>query len=221
VGEQGFWDGYRRDLYRYSGDVSGRAFLRHWFLTPGVKYTFYLRLCQWLRTQPFHGFGTFPVVKFVLIRAGVKLGMEIPSSTSVGEGLFIGHFGTIIVNGEATIGANCNLSHGVTIGQLNRGERAGCPTIGDNVFIGPGARILGRIVVGDDVAIGANSVVVDDVPDGAVVAGIPAKVVSMAGSHGYINNRAEDTPPRRSRHRHRAGHPPQRRGGPARRQASR
>jgi serine O-acetyltransferase len=217
VGEQGFWDRFRRDLYRYSGDVSARAFVRHWFLTPGTKYTFYLRLCQWLRTRPLHGFGTFHLAKFVLIRAGFKLGMEIPSSTSVGEGLFIGHFGTIIVNGESIIGRNCNLSHGVTIGQLNRGERAGCPTIGDNVFIGPGARILGRIVIGDDVAIGANSVVVDDVPDGAVVAGIPAKVVSMAGSEGYVNNRAEDTPPRRSRRRHAHG----RRGGSPRRPAAR
>jgi serine O-acetyltransferase len=75
----------------------------------------------------------------------------------------------------------------VTIGQLNRGKRAGCPVIGDNVFIGPGAMIIGHIKIGDNAAIGANCVVVEDVPAHAVVAGVPGKIISQEGSIGYIN----------------------------------
>ena len=113
--------------------------------------------------------------------------ISIPHDTPIGPGLFIGHFGGIAVNNEARIGRNCDLSHGVTIGVINRGKRKGCPRIGDSVYIGPGAKILGNIHVGSNVAIGANAVVIDDVADGMAVAGVPARVVSTLGSAGYVN----------------------------------
>lgn len=188
MSNQKFWSTFRSDLYRYSGKVSIGIFLKHWLLTPGVKYSFYLRLCQSLKNKPLKGMGIYYLVKFILIQTGFRYGIEISESAQIGEGLYIGHFGTIVVNGQAVIGKNCNLSHGVTIGQLNRGERAGCPTIGDNVFIGPGAKIIGKIHVGDRAAVGPNSVVVQDVPDDGVVGGIPAKLLSSDGSDGYINN---------------------------------
>jgi serine O-acetyltransferase len=75
----------------------------------------------------------------------------------------------------------------VTIGQSNRGKRKGCPTIGNEVYIGPGAKIFGNIKIGNNVAIGANSVVTRDIPDNAVVVGIPGNVISYNGSDGYIN----------------------------------
>jgi len=105
----------------------------------------------------------------------------------VGSGLYIGHFGGIHINGFAVIGNNCNIQQDVTLGKVNRGARAGAPVIGNNVFIGAGAKILGRIHVGDGAAIGANAVVTRDVPAGMAVAGVPARVISDQGSAGYVN----------------------------------
>jgi serine O-acetyltransferase len=75
----------------------------------------------------------------------------------------------------------------VTLGQSNRGERRGSPVIGDNVFIGAGAKIFGMIKVGNNAAIGANCVVTKDVPENGVVVGVPGRIISMNGSRGYIN----------------------------------
>ena len=75
----------------------------------------------------------------------------------------------------------------MTIGQSNRGDRRGVPTIGSRVYIGPGAKIIGNIQIGNNVAIGANAVVTKDVPDNAVVAGIPARIISMDGADGYVD----------------------------------
>jgi serine O-acetyltransferase len=75
----------------------------------------------------------------------------------------------------------------VTLGKSNRGKNKGSPVLGDNVYIGPGAKIVGGIRVGDNVAIGANCVVAKNIPDNAVVVGVPGEVISMDGSVGYIN----------------------------------
>jgi len=116
-----------------------------------------------------------------------KFGCSIPHSTSIGRGFYIGHIRDIVINERAVIGENCNISQGVTIGQANRGRRKGTPVIGRNVYIGPGAKIVGAVHVGDHVAIGANCVVTDDVPDHAVVVGVPGRVISFEGSVGYVN----------------------------------
>lgn len=146
-----------------------------------------MRLCRYLASRPFFRLGLRHVISFKLARLEVRYGISIPYTTRIGPGLYIGHFGGIVINPEAVLGRNCNISHGVTIGQTNRGPRKGCPTLGDNVYIGPGAVLIGRIVIGSNVAIGANSVVTRDVPDHAVVAGIPGAVISRNGSAGYVN----------------------------------
>jgi len=92
----------------------------------------------------------------------------------------------------AEIDGYCNRSHQVTIGVSRRGARAGVPRIGDNVYIGPGAKLFGAIVVGDNAAIGANCVVTRDVPENGVVVGVPGRVISYEGSQGYINNTEYD-----------------------------
>lgn len=84
------------------------------------------------------------------------------------------------------IGENVNIIQTCTIGVAYRGDRGGVPTIGNNVYIGSGARIFGGIKIGNNVAIGVNSVVTKDVLDNSVVVGAPAKVISMSGSEGYI-----------------------------------
>jgi len=120
-------------------------------------------------------------------RLEIKFGISIPHTTRIGPGLFIGHFGGIVVNEHTSIGRNCNLSHGVTIGQKNRGKYKGYPRIRDSVFIGPGATIIGAVSVGSNVAIGANAVVVHDVGDNEVVVGNPARCISSKGARDYIN----------------------------------
>lgn len=90
-----------------------------------------------------------------------------------GPGLFIGHYGTLVVNKHARIGKNCRTHVCVNIG----GDRTGVPVIGDNVFIGPGAKIFGGVTIGNNVSIGANAVVNKSFPDNVVIAGVPAKIV--------------------------------------------
>ena len=102
----------------------------------------------------------------------VLTGINIPVTTKIGHGLRIWHFGCIVLHPNTVIGKNCDLRHGVTIG--NRQEYDDVPVIGDNVDIGTGAKILGRIRVGDNVTIGANAVVIKNVPDNHIAVGVPA-----------------------------------------------
>ena len=116
-------------------------------------------------------------------------GIEIPPTAEIGPGLYIGHWGGIVISGRAKLGASCNLSQGVTIGVGEKGGVRGVPTLGDRVYVAPGAKVFGPIRVGSDSAIGANAVVNADVPDAVSVGGIPAKVISERGSKGMIDLR--------------------------------
>ena len=113
-------------------------------------------------------------------RKSIKYGFSIPINT-FGPGLNIMHRGTIVVNGNARIGENCKINADVNIG-TQMGTRTETPTIGNNCYIGPGAKIFGKIIIGDNVAIGANAVVNKDFPDGVTIAGVPAKIVSNKGT---------------------------------------
>jgi serine O-acetyltransferase len=181
------------DLYRYDGVIGPRAFWRHFCFTPGFRYSVALRISSYARARAWARFGFRQFMALMLYRYSIRYGISISARTPIGPGLYIGHFGGIHVNQGAVIGANCNLQQDVTLAKANRGARAGAPVIGDNVFIGAGAKIIGHIQVGDGAAIGANAVVTRDVPPGAAVAGIPARVVSEQGSAGYVNR--TDYPP--------------------------
>jgi serine O-acetyltransferase len=102
-------------------------------------------------------------------------GTELPCEVPVGRNFIIDHFGGIIVSGYASFGDNCRLRPGVVIG-LRRIDEKAAPAIGNNVDIGAGAKLLGPIRIGDNVLIGANAVVLCDVPDNSVAAGVPAVV---------------------------------------------
>jgi serine O-acetyltransferase len=115
-----------------------------------------------------------------------KYGIRIAVKTKIGSGLYIGNYSGIFVNTDVVIGKNFNISMGVGIGEANRGPRKGAAVIGDNVYIGPGARIVGKVKIGNNVAIGANCVVTRDIPDNAVVVGVPGKAISFNGSGDYI-----------------------------------
>ena len=196
------------DLYRHTGQTSWRHLLGHVLFSDGgerfsdgAKYMFYFRLCrylQWNRPRVVY-WPLYQISKRLFIRYKYKFGCSISHTTSIGKGFYIGHIRDIVINERAVIGDNCNISQGVTIGQANRGRRKGTPVIGHYVYIGPGAKIIGAVRVGDHAAIGANCVVTDDVPDYAVVVGVPGKVISFEGSGGYVNWTDYDLTRERSR----------------------
>ena len=148
------------------------------------KFQKYLRKCQGSKN---------PLLK-QLYRLLYRLSanrshIEISSSSKIGEGLYIGHAYCITVNPKAVIGRNCNIHKGVTIGQENRGPRMGVPTIGDRVWMGINATIVGKIVIGEDVLIAPNTYVNCDVPPHSVVFGNPCIIKAKEhATEDYINN---------------------------------
>jgi serine O-acetyltransferase len=118
-------------------------------------------------------------------RISIKLGYSISPNT-FGPGLSIAHRGTIVINGGTRIGANCRIHADVNIG-TEAGKSASAPTIGDNCYIGPGAKIFGEIIIGANTVIGANAVVNKSFPEGnQTIAGIPARVISQKSSEGLL-----------------------------------
>ena len=118
----------------------------------------------------------------------VKLGFSIPKNV-FGAGLCIVHYGTIVVSPQARVGENCRIHPSTSIGYYN-----GAPTIGNNVYIGPGAKLFGDITIGDNVTIGANAVVNSSFPNNISLGGVPAKIISDKSSiendvfpEGFIN----------------------------------
>ena len=111
------------------------------------------------------------------------IGIQLPLNTQVNKGLRFFHGTSIIVNGNAKIGYSCSIYQGVTIGRVFGGKNAGCPTIGDNVIIFAGAKVLGNVTIGNNVVIGANAVVTSNIPNNSVVVGIPAKIISTDSSN--------------------------------------
>ena len=149
------------------------------------RSTYFFRLSS--RTSKYNPVGL--LARLLLRRYKYKFGFQIPAGTRIGPGLYISHFGPVVVNAKSVIGNNCNLSHGITIGQSNRGEKKGYPVIGDRVWIGTGSVIVGGIHIGSDVLIAPNTYVNTDVPAHSIVIGNPAKIISRENpTDGYINN---------------------------------
>lgn len=128
---------------------------------------------------------TLIIRRFLYRRIAIKLGISISPNT-IGPGLSIAHRGTIVVNGGARIGANCRIHTGVNIG-TEAGKADAAPTIGDNCYIAPGAKIFGSIQIGPNTVIGANAVVNKSFPQGGqTIAGAPAEIISSKSSKGYL-----------------------------------
>lgn len=178
----------RGDLYRKKARSDTRTLLTSLVMDAAFKHTFWLRTAGFVWRRPALRYTLYPLVRTIYRHYQHKHCVWIPPATQIGAGLFLEHLSDIFINGRAVIGKNCNIANGVTVGQTNRGPRKGYPRIGDNVFIGPGAKILGAVTVGNNVAIGANCVVVRNVPDNAVVAAQPGAVISYKGSSGYVDN---------------------------------
>ena len=115
------------------------------------------------------------VYKLTKFFSEMLLGIELPCEAVIGRRFVIEHSGAIVISGDAVFGDDCVVRQGVTVGLRNRNHR-GSPVIGDRCDIGAGAKILGNIRIGNDVAIGANAVVLCDVPDNCIAVGVPAVV---------------------------------------------
>ena len=142
------------------------------FCYPGFHAIYFYRLSHWLwiHQQKFLGrlvshFGRF------------LTGIEIHPGATIGRGFFIDHGMGVVIGETAEIGDNCTIYHGVTLGGTSWAKEKRHPTLGNNIVIGSGAKILGPFTVGDDSKIGSNSVVVKEVPATATVVGIPGRVV--------------------------------------------
>lgn len=176
------------DLHRYEESMKvnlWKVFYRRYMIA-GFHYMFWLRLCQYLLSKGKYMLPLYILAAYRLQRLKYKYGISISPPTNIGKGFYIGHFGDIVINKNVNIGDNCSISHGVTLGANNRGKRKGVPSIGNNVYIGAGAKIIGNVSIGDFACIGANALVVDDVPKYGVAVGNPANVISLGGSDGYI-----------------------------------
>ena len=177
----------KKDLLRTYNLIQGSKLKKviGCYRSPGVHAVIIFRFGQWLRKKNlFIQFLFTPIYLFLYHRSRSKWGIEIPRSTEIGEGLYIGHFGGITISGFAKIGKNANISQQITIGAAGKGSKSGCPIIGDNVYIAPGAILFGKIHIGNNVKIGANAVVHKDIPDNAIVALDPGfKIISYKGNH--------------------------------------
>jgi serine O-acetyltransferase len=111
----------------------------------------------------------------------ITTGIELPCEVEIGRNFIIDHYGGIVVSGFTKFGDDCRIRTGVVIG-LSRVEDPCAPVFGNNVDVGAGAKILGRIRIGDNVCIGANAVVVTDIPDNSVAVGVPAVIKRHRGT---------------------------------------
>lgn len=161
------FDNIRSDLRAHGGRWSAQGF---WVL---VVYRFgrwrYGIGHPWIRKP----FSLLYKVLFKLVQ--ILTGIELPCEVEIGRNFIIDHFDGIVVSGYAKFGDNCRIRTGVVIGLSHVGDPC-APTIGNNVDVGAGAKLLGRIRVGDNVLIGANAVVLCDVPDNCYAVGVPAVV---------------------------------------------
>tara|TARA_R100000935_G_scaffold9921_3_gene19904 strand:- start:1882 stop:2436 length:555 start_codon:yes stop_codon:yes gene_type:complete len=174
---------FKKDLFRYSGKLNTFPLWITILFNSGARFIFLYRLCNKFRIKNPIGFLSRIWIKLLTNRFNV----EIPHKVRIGHGLYLGHFKNIIINQNASIGEDCNIMQGVTIGNESRGKRKGSPIIGNRVLIGPNSVVSGKIIIGNDVLIAPLTFVNFDVPDNAVVLGNPAKVVAYSGSKGYIN----------------------------------
>lgn len=166
------------DYIRITGEnkISFWGFIKNFIKLHQVRYLYFFRN------------KSTKISKILLKRFKLKYGLEIYSN-EIGPGLYIGHAFNITINEQATLGKNCNIHKGVTIGQENRGIRKGAPTIGNQVWIGVNSTIVGNIKIGDNVLIAPNSYVNCDVPSNSIVFGNPCIIKHKDNAtESYIKN---------------------------------
>ncbi|MCB1203765.1 MAG: serine acetyltransferase [Verrucomicrobiae bacterium] len=178
----------KSDCFREYGSSSWKTFLTRFRYCPGARYTFYYRLTKFADSNRACRFLFRRIAYLLLHLAEARAGIHVHSDAKIGPGLLFVHYGGIWISGLAKIGANCTICQSVTIGGISDGPGKGAPTIGDNVYVGPGAVVSGEIHIGNNALIGANSLIVSDVPDHGVVFGVPGKLFSKNGSSHFVHH---------------------------------
>ncbi len=175
----------QKDFYRESGKWLSTPQIWMKCINPNLHFVYILRKCQQHPKKSIKGF----FWRLVLRKHQIKYGFQIYPETQIGEGFYLGHWGALVINPNAKIGKNCNIAQGVTIGQQNRGKNEGYPEIGNHVWIGPNAVIVGNIKIGDNVLIAPNAYVNTDIPANSIAMGNPAIITpNLNATKGYINN---------------------------------
>ncbi len=195
------WQILRADVYRYRGKADRRAFVSSYLHDPGFRFTYYLRKVSFYSKKK-RSIAIFNYIynRILLHHYRFKYGFDISPTTSIGPGLYIGHFGGVVISPHAVLGSNINIAQGVTIGAASRGPRTGAPTLEDRVWVGANAIIVGKVTIGREALIAPGAYVNFDVPPESVVLGNPGKVVSNSGSRGYVNRTIDDLETESPRH---------------------
>lgn len=157
-------------------DPAARSWFEIYFLYSGLKAVRQYRVAHW-----FYKHNMMFIARWISQHARHKTGIEIHPGATIGKGLFIDH-GMGVVIGETTeIGDNCTLYQGVTLGGTGKDVGKRHPTLGNNVMVGAGAKVLGPFKVGDNAKIAAGAVVLSEVPPDCTAVGVPARVVKRGG----------------------------------------
>lgn len=174
---------FSKDLYRYYGD-KGETLAQRLLRPVEIKYIALFRKASSCKFAPLK---LYYMVR--LKRMSYKTHIQIPARTEIGEGFYIGHSGRVIINPDAVLGKNMNVSTGVVIGAENRGARKGAPVFKGNCWIGANAVVVGNVTIGEDVMIAPLTFVNVDVPAHSIVVGNPAKIIHKENAtEAYIEN---------------------------------
>ncbi len=160
------------------------------WLNPAVWAVASYRLSNWLYVEKPTALIRIPLklLSFVFVKSCVVvLEMDLDPQAAIGGGLYIGHTGGVHINPGAVLGRNCDIAHRVTIGASAMG-RQGAPTLGDDVYVGTGATLVGKIKIGSGAKIAANTLVMSNVPAGATVMGVPGRIVMRAKASQTASN---------------------------------
>lgn len=175
----------KADLYRYDG-LKGYIGLLKGLSDSGFRYTYFLRKVMRHKASSPIGFFYRLMKRFFTYR-----GYHISNEAQIGPGFSLYHRGTVYI-GPIKIGKNCTISHNVVLGRSLKKGIVGRPTLGDNVWVGTGAVVVGPVNIGNDVLIAPNAFVNFDVPDHSLVIGNPGKIIAKENpTKHYITNTLE------------------------------
>ncbi len=155
-------------------DPAARSAIEILLLYPGTKAIRMYRRAHW-----FYKHKCYFLARLISQRAARKTGIEIHPGATIGKGLFIDHGTGVVIGETAEIGENCTIYQGVTLGGTGKDHGKRHPTLGNNVMVGAGAKVLGPFKVGDNSRIAAGAVVLSEVPENSTAVGVPARVVKM------------------------------------------
>lgn len=163
-------------------DPAARNRLEVFLLYPSVHAILWHRIAH-----PFYNAKMFFISRLISQLGRFFTGIEIHPGAKIGKGLFIDHGMGVVIGETAEVGDDVTIYHGVTLGGTGKHQGKRHPTVGNNVMIGSGAKVLGPVKIGNNVKVGANAVVLKDIPDNSTAVGIPAKVVKNSKEENVID----------------------------------